>query len=57
MGRSWARSVVPIEPDDTLETLTERVHRAEHRLLVDVLAEHCTDEMCTEPAINKENVS
>ena len=49
--------VVPIEPDDTLETLTDRVHQAEHRLLVDVLAELCTDGMCTEPAINKENVS
>jgi phosphoribosylglycinamide formyltransferase-1 len=30
---------VPIEPDDTLAALTERVHRAEHRLLVEVLAE------------------
>jgi IMP dehydrogenase len=26
---------VPIRPDDTLDTLTERVHVAEHRLLVD----------------------
>ncbi len=29
---------VPIHPDDTLDTLTERVHDAEHHLLVDVLA-------------------
>ena len=30
---------VPIHPDDTLDSLTERVHDAEHRLLVDALAE------------------
>ena len=35
---------VPIEPDDTLELLTERVHATEHRLLVEVLAELCTKE-------------
>lgn len=35
---------VRIEPDDTLELLTERVHATEHRLLVEVLAELCTKE-------------
>jgi phosphoribosylglycinamide formyltransferase 1 len=35
---------VPIDSDDTLETLTERVHAAEHRLLVDVLADMCQKE-------------
>ena len=33
---------VPIHPDDTLDTLTERVHATEHRLLVDVLADLCS---------------
>ena len=32
---------VPILPGDTAETLAERVHAAEHRLLVDTLAELC----------------
>lgn len=29
---------VPIQPDDTLESLAARVHAAEHRLLVDAIA-------------------
>ena len=33
---------VPIDPDDTLDTLSERVHATEHRLLVDVLADLCS---------------
>ena len=33
---------VPIHPDDTLDTLSERVHATEHRLLVDVLADLCS---------------
>lgn len=32
---------VPIAPDDTLETLTARVHAAEHQLLVATLADLC----------------
>jgi formyltetrahydrofolate-dependent phosphoribosylglycinamide formyltransferase len=36
-------ATVPIHPDDALDTLTERVHDAEHRLLVDVLANLCQD--------------
>jgi formyltetrahydrofolate-dependent phosphoribosylglycinamide formyltransferase len=36
---------VPIEEDDTLDSLAERVHAAEHRLLVDVLAEFHPQEM------------
>jgi phosphoribosylglycinamide formyltransferase 1 len=32
---------VPIEPDDTLDTLGARVHAAEHALLVDVLVSLC----------------
>jgi phosphoribosylglycinamide formyltransferase 1 len=35
---------VPIDSDDTMETLTERVHAAEHRLLVHVLADMCQKE-------------
>jgi formyltetrahydrofolate-dependent phosphoribosylglycinamide formyltransferase len=38
-GPVLGTATVPIEPDDTLAALTERIHRAEHRLLVDVLAE------------------
>jgi phosphoribosylglycinamide formyltransferase-1 len=37
-GPVLGTATVPIEPDDTLAALTERVHRAEHRLLVEVLA-------------------
>jgi formyltetrahydrofolate-dependent phosphoribosylglycinamide formyltransferase len=40
-GPVLATAEVPIEPDDTLEELTERVHAAEHRLLVDTLAALC----------------
>jgi formyltetrahydrofolate-dependent phosphoribosylglycinamide formyltransferase len=35
---------VPIEPGDTPEALAARVHAAEHRLLVDVLADLCAKE-------------
>ena len=38
-GPVLGTATVPIQPDDTLDALTERVHAAEHRLLVDVLAE------------------
>jgi phosphoribosylglycinamide formyltransferase 1 len=44
-GPVLGTATVPIEPDDTLAVLTERVHRAEHRLLVDVLAEFHPQEM------------
>jgi phosphoribosylglycinamide formyltransferase-1 len=43
-GPVLGTATVPIHPDDTLDALTERVHAAEHRLLVDVLAEFCTKE-------------
>lgn len=33
-GPVLASQIVPIRPDDTLETLTERVHTVEHELLV-----------------------
>jgi phosphoribosylglycinamide formyltransferase-1 len=36
-GPVLATAEVPIEPGDTLERLTERIHRVEHRLLVDTL--------------------
>jgi phosphoribosylglycinamide formyltransferase 1 len=36
-GPVLGTTTVPIHPDDTLDTLTERVHDAEHRLLVNVL--------------------
>jgi formyltetrahydrofolate-dependent phosphoribosylglycinamide formyltransferase len=40
-GPVLGTTTVPIHPDDTLDALTERVHAAEHRLLVDVLADMC----------------
>jgi formyltetrahydrofolate-dependent phosphoribosylglycinamide formyltransferase len=36
-GPVLAQAIVPINPDDTLETLEARVHAVEHRLLVDTL--------------------
>jgi formyltetrahydrofolate-dependent phosphoribosylglycinamide formyltransferase len=44
-GPVLASLTVPIHPDDTLETLSTRVHRAEHRLLVDTLATLCRQEV------------
>jgi folate-dependent phosphoribosylglycinamide formyltransferase PurN len=41
-GPVLATATVPIHPHDTLETLSERMHRAEHRLLVDTLTTLCT---------------
>lgn len=38
-GPVIAQEVVPIHPDDTLETLEERIHRVEHRLLVQAVRE------------------
>jgi phosphoribosylglycinamide formyltransferase 1 len=38
-GPVLGTTTVPINPDDTLDTLTQRVHDAEHNLLVNVLAE------------------
>ena len=29
---------IPIRGDDSMETLTERIHRVEHRILVDAVA-------------------
>lgn len=37
-GRIIEQAHVPVEPGDTLETLTARVHAAEHRLLPAVIA-------------------
>jgi len=37
-GPVVATRVVPIQPDDTLDSLTERVHATEHSLLVDAIA-------------------
>ena len=36
-----ASEPVPVLPDDTVETLRERVHEAEHRLLPEVVRELC----------------
>jgi formyltetrahydrofolate-dependent phosphoribosylglycinamide formyltransferase len=36
-GPVLASQVVPIRPDDTLETLTERIHAVEHQLLVETV--------------------
>jgi phosphoribosylglycinamide formyltransferase 1 len=48
-GPVLATATVPIQPDDTLESLTARVHATEHRLLVSTLAELCarrSQEVC-----------
>jgi phosphoribosylglycinamide formyltransferase 1 len=47
-GPVLAHVTVPIRPDDTLDTLTERVHVAEHRLLVDTLRTLCSTPTLTE---------
>lgn len=39
VGPVLATATVDIRPDDTLDTLTARVHETEHRLLVDTLAD------------------
>jgi formyltetrahydrofolate-dependent phosphoribosylglycinamide formyltransferase len=36
-GEVIAQSPVPIQPNDTLDTFTERVHEYEHRLLVEAM--------------------
>jgi phosphoribosylglycinamide formyltransferase 1 len=43
-GPVLGTAAVPIHPHDTLDTLIERVHATEHRLLVEVLAELCQKE-------------
>jgi formyltetrahydrofolate-dependent phosphoribosylglycinamide formyltransferase len=40
-GPALATAVVPILPDDTLETFEHRVHLTEHQLLVDTLRSLC----------------
>jgi formyltetrahydrofolate-dependent phosphoribosylglycinamide formyltransferase len=42
VGPVLATATVPIQPIDTLETLTDRVHSVEHRLLVETLTTLCT---------------
>jgi phosphoribosylglycinamide formyltransferase-1 len=42
VGPVLATATVPIHPSDTLESLTQRVHGVEHRLLVETLATLCT---------------
>jgi formyltetrahydrofolate-dependent phosphoribosylglycinamide formyltransferase len=37
-GPTLATAIVPIAPDDTLESLSARMHATEHRLLVEALA-------------------
>jgi len=41
-GPVLATATVPIHPSDTLESLTNRVHDVEHRVLVETLATLCT---------------
>ena len=41
-GPVVAMESVPIYPDDTLESLTDRVHQVEHRLIVDALSKLLT---------------
>jgi phosphoribosylglycinamide formyltransferase 1 len=44
-GPVLATATVPIRPDDTLESLTARIHATEHRLLVSTLADLCRQEV------------
>ena len=44
-GPVLATATVPIQPDDTLESLTTRIHATEHRLLVSTLADLCRQEV------------
>jgi phosphoribosylglycinamide formyltransferase-1 len=44
-GPVLATATVPIQPDDTLESLTARIHATEHRLLISTLAELCRQEV------------
>ena len=44
-GPVLGTTTVPILPDDTLESLTARVHRAEHELLVATLTPLCRQEV------------
>ncbi len=44
-GPVLATAVVPIEPGDTIDSLTDRVHFTEHRLLVETLAHLCAQEV------------
>ena len=43
-GPVLATADVPILPDDTLDSLTARVHHTEHELLVDTLSGLCREE-------------
>jgi phosphoribosylglycinamide formyltransferase 1 len=40
-GKVIATEAVPVEPGDTVDTLRERVHAVEHRLLPEVVRELC----------------
>lgn len=44
-GPVLAQEVVPINPEDTLDTIEARVHAVEHRLLVDTLRQLITAEI------------
>jgi len=44
-GPVLGSTTVPIHPDDTLESLTARMHRAEHELLIAALAPLCRQEV------------
>ncbi len=42
-GRVIAQAIVPLEPDDTVETFEARMHAAEHSLIVEALQQLCAD--------------
>jgi phosphoribosylglycinamide formyltransferase 1 len=44
-GPVLAQEIVPINLDDTLESLEARIHAVEHRVLVDTLKSLCTHEV------------
>jgi formyltetrahydrofolate-dependent phosphoribosylglycinamide formyltransferase len=45
VGPVLGTTTVPIHPDDTLETLSARVHHAEHELLIATLSTLCRQEV------------
>ena len=45
-GPVLKKEIIPICPDDSLEILEERVHRAEHRLLVGAIAGVLVPQTC-----------
>ena len=50
-GPLIAQSVVPFEPDDTLEQFETRMHAAEHRLIVSAIAAALEAQLAVERSV------